>query len=451
MFLWCNFRNFAPHPEVMATITAFIRTTKDKYEDVSIRFRLRDGRGIQLYHKSEIKVAPYAWDSKLQGIKPRVLCPETMRELVTREVPLRKQLILDLYKARPSITSEELDEAIKLHHNPRKQPVTGDIHDLFNQFIEAHKVSARRKDGYRAVARTLRRFEAYSRLIGGKRLAVDEFTNHDLTAFESYMADEHEIIMRHPELAGIAPSRKHKAPRCKGRNTIGENLSRLRTFFAWCNKSGITGNNPFKGYSLPESHYGTPYYITIEERNRIHDMRLHNHPALSVQRDIFVFQCLVGCRVGDLYSLKKENVINGAIEYIPRKTKEGRPVTVRVPLNKQAKEILAKYKDTKGGRLFPFIAQQNYNYAIKDTFRAARLNRLVSVINPTTGEPELRKLSEIASSHLARRTFIGNLYKQVKDPSLIGALSGHKEGSKAFARYREIDEEMKVELVKLLE
>jgi hypothetical protein len=57
----------------------------------------------------------------------------------------------------------------------------------------------------------------------------------------------------------------------------------------------------------------------------------------------------------------------------------------------------------------------------------------------------------VASSHIARRTFIGNLYKKVKDPALIGALSGHREGSTAFARYRAIDEDIKVELVRLLE
>ena len=59
-------------------------------------------------------------------------------------------------------------------------------------------------------------------------------------------------------------------------------------------------------------------------------------------------------------------------------------------------------------------------------------------------------LYEIASSHLARRTFVGNLYRQVKDPNLVGALSGHKEGSKAFALYRTIYYEMKKELVNLL-
>ena len=59
--------------------------------------------------------------------------------------------------------------------------------------------------------------------------------------------------------------------------------------------------------------------------------------------------------------------------------------------------------------------------------------------------------NEVASSHLARRTFIGNIYKKVKDPNLVSALSGHKEGSKAFRRYRDIDEEMKKDLVKLLD
>ena len=91
-----------------------------------------------------------------------------------------------------------------------------------------------------------------------------------------------------------------------------------------------------------------------------------------------------------------------------------------------------------------------YNIAIKKAFTAAGITRPVTIINPTTREPEVKPINEIASSHLARRCFVGNLYKQVKDPNLVGALSGHKEGSRAFARYREIDEEMKQNLVNLL-
>ena len=75
---------------------------------------------------------------------------------------------------------------------------------------------------------------------------------------------------------------------------------------------------------------------------------------------------------------------------------------------------------------------------------------MVIVHNPTTGNEEKRPINKIASSHFARPTFIGNIYKKVNDWNLVGVLSGHKEGSKAFARYRDIDEEMKQNLVNLL-
>jgi hypothetical protein len=76
---------------------------------------------------------------------------------------------------------------------------------------------------------------------------------------------------------------------------------------------------------------------------------------------------------------------------------------------------------------------------------------MVTVIDQRTRQEVQKPIYEVASSHMARRSFIGNIYKQVKDPNLVGALSGHKEGSKAFARYREIDEEMKKELISFLD
>ena len=209
--------------------------------------------------------------------------------------------------------------------------------------------------------------------------------------------------------------------------------------------------NSIPKFNIEQDVYGTPYYISIDERNTLYQKDLSDRPQLAIQRDIFVFHCLIGCRVGDLLKMEKISIINNAIEYIPRKTKEGRPVTVRVPLNTTAKEIINRYADHEGNTLLPFIAEQNYNLAIKAMFAAAELTRMVTVVNPTTGNEEKRTLNEIASSHIARRTFVGNLYKKVKDPNLVGALSGHKEGSRAFARYREIDEEMKIDLVNLLD
>ena len=110
-------------------------------------------------------------------------------------------------------------------------------------------------------------------------------------------------------------------------------------------------------------------------------------------------------------------------------------------------DILKEYE----GKLLPFISEQKYNDAIKKIFKLAGVDRIVTILDPLTHNEIKRPIYEVASSHLARRTFIGNIYKKVKDPNLVSALSGHKEGSKAFRRYRDIDEEMKKDLVKLLD
>jgi integrase len=170
-----------------------------------------------------------------------------------------------------------------------------------------------------------------------------------------------------------------------------------------------TRNKPFSKYKPPQEKYGTPYYLTIDERNELYNFDLSDCPALERQRDIFVFQCLIGCRVGDLYKFTKSSVIDGAIQYIAEKTKGKEPKTVRVPLNSIATKILAKYADLEGEQLLPLIAEQKYNEAIKEAFTVAGINRKVTVLNKLTGEVQQQPLNEIASSHLARRTFCGNL------------------------------------------
>lgn len=213
------------------------------------------------------------------------------------------------------------------------------------------------------------------------------------------------------------------------------------------------GTIQFKGYEgITSEKYGTPYYITLDERNQIADFDLSGKPQLAIQRDIFIFQCCIGCRVSDLMRLTDNNIIDGAIEYIPTKTKGDRQKTVRVPLNSRALEILNRYKGkTPKGLILPFISSQKYNDAIKDIFTVCGITRNVTIIDSVTGKEIQKPINEVASSHMARRTFVGNLYKKVKDPNLIAAMSGHAEGSKAFSRYREIDDEVKKEVIKLID
>ena len=149
--------------------------------------------------------------------------------------------------------------------------------------------------------------------------------------------------------------------------------------------------------------------------------------------------------------MTKRSIIDGAVEYMPRKTKDGNPVVVRVPLLTATKEILDKYKDLPGDAILPLVSQQKYNVAIKKILQHAGITRSVLWLNPTTGEPEVRPIYEVMSLHSARRAFSGNMYDKVQDPNLICALTGHKEGSKAFARYRKIDEDTNRQTMSYLE
>ena len=56
----------------------------------------------------------------------------------------------------------------------------------------------------------------------------------------------------------------------------------------------------------------------------------------------------------------------------------------------------------------------------------------------------LSRVGAAAQDELAAdycRTFIGNAYFKVSDPNLIGKMSGHVDGSRAFKRYRKIEDE----------
>lgn len=289
-------------------------------------------------------------------------------------------------------------------------------HQLFKNF------SYDRKKGYRSAFKHLFRFcKAY-----GITANFDTITTQVLENFRKYLTDG-----------------KHCKPVSK--NTVSYILTAVKSFWRYCIKMGYTNNNPFLRFEIEPEVYGQPIYITKEERDTLYYLHIPDE-RLRKTRDIFVFQCLVGCRVGDLIRLKKENVVNGAIEYIPRKTKDERPVIARVPLCPKAQSIIDRYTTQEDEKLLPFISPQKYNDYIKELFKFANITRTVTRLNPLTRQEERVSIADIASSHMARRTFIGILHRKVKN-EVIGSMSGHSANSKAFSRYYHIEDDTKRDAV----
>lgn len=329
--------------------------------------------------------------------------------------------------------------------------------DTFNHFVEIQRISISRKRHYNVIIRALGRYAIYN----DEEISFDTIMADTLRRFAAFLENEYAFVVTNDDGSICIKDPIYKEafdaypecrlPKPRGQNTIVGTMSRLHTFIRWAKKNGYLDNDPFDDYVIGTAIYGTPFYLTKEERNQLYQAEFPANPGLDVQRDIFIFQCFIGCRVGDLMKLTKDSVINNAVEYVPRKTKEGRPITVRVPLAPTAKEIVDRYKGLPGNKLLPFICEQDYNRDIKKMIRLAGINRVVTTLNSVTREEEKHPIWEVASSHMARRVLVGNLYKEIKDPNLIAKISGHVENSRAFARYRDIDEEMAKEVIMQLE
>lgn len=234
----------------------------------------------------------------------------------------------------------------------------------------------------------------------------------------------------------------------RSQNTISGIHTRLKTFFNYSLKCGWTKKNPYDDFHIEKEVYGDPVFLTKEELDILFKKQIEDERLARV-RDAFCLQCFIGARVSDFVKLKHENIIENSIQYIPTKTVDENPTICKIPLTNKAWEIINRY-DIPGGDLVPYISGQKYNVYLKDLFKLCELNRKITVLNPVTRKHEIVRLSDIAHSHMARKTFIGILFKHTKN-EIIASMSGHVQGSKAFHRYYGITQEDREDAIKNLE
>lgn len=445
------------------TLKFKIRTTKKTKDGdyVPVYLRLLDGAAFDQTSKTRILVQPSFWDARAQGVRLRSLCPEAERRQITDELLKMRTFITNAYldrkAANEEATSEWLEKAINKYYKQKDSaqktaaPKKLTFDNYYDEFLEERNLGEGRKRHYEVLRRMIHRYESYIKHSRGRVHYNFDITKVDKAMLDDlydYIENEFEFVERYPEILEDNPEAREIKPR--GENYMSGIFKELRAFFNWAYKVKYIQAFPFTGFSMPSERYGSPIYLSLDDVQKIYSAEIPNE-ALAQQRDVFVFQCNIGCRVGDLLRLKKCDVINGAIEYIPTKTIKENTRTVVVPLNKVASEIVERYADLPGEQLLPFISSTNYNDNIKEILELSGVTYLVTELDTVTRQEKKVPINEIASSHMARRTFIGNIYKLVKDPNLVSALTGHVEGSRAFTRYRTIDIDIKKDLVKILE
>lgn len=394
----------------MPVLYTISRRSDGGMSEVHVRFY--NGRACDLRARSRIYVPVSAWnaDEGRCNISRRYETPDNMKaRKAQRELDELAQRITDAYAtAGGRVTREWLQQVIDGECD--ELPLA----DIVDGYCDTKNVAPRTRYELHSLQKLLRFFEKTTK----RKLYAHTITREDLDMLVRFFRNVCNL----------------------GQNALSTRMKQVRALVYF---GGRPYPNPFDGYVLPKEVYGDPTFLTDEERDAVeHCTKLT--AAKAVQRDIFIFQCYAGCRVSDLYALTYANISDGWLVYTPQKTSRELARVVEVPLSPSALAIVERYKGVdKHNRLLPFISDVKYNAAIRSILKTAGVDRTIMWRDPKTGVSKPRPLYEVASSHLARRTFAQAAYAATGDKRLTASMTGHSENSRAFNRYSEVTRDMK--------
>lgn len=427
----------------MATVKAFIRTGK-KDDLVNIRFRLSDGRNIQLFHASDIMVNPSLWDAKKEEYKREPIPARyTSREALYKLISDRKYLILKLYSENKIKSSDELNLLIDKCLHPENY-VDSNVTNFLQRFRRYTEQSF--KDGilgvgskkhYEVLSRELHRFLVIENIL---YINTSEFTSNHIILFKDFLLSEHTYIDRYRGLY-VGMNARNIPNKPRSQNTVAVKLKKLQAFFNELENVDEIEISPFRKINkkrkaaILKEMYDDPAYLKKDEY--LHILNTDVPETLQETKDVFLLQCSFGCRIGDFSSLSYDNISveNGIpyIHYLPKKTSNtGRErKEVQTPIIKRSLETIEKYNFN-----FPILkyisGERGYNAKIKQLLAFCKIDRFISEFDEVSGVNEYKPIHENSSSKIARKTHIDMLNKVQIDQYAAGL---HKEGSKAVNRY----------------
>ena len=452
-------------------ISIQLRQFGKRGSQAKVYFRLRDGeRDMKV--ASSLRILSEYWDNVHYRYK-RTTPTDIVSAEVQRDFNEKVSLVLRTLNEQYTEGKDflwftdvvgSIDNRVKPSESPKPEETKNiqmpsgkkdkTMLEYFQIYIDTSHFNSWHYQSQIAVMKKVARFEAWLQYTEGKKdlkLYLPFFDKQGTQSYLDYIEHESELREQHPEHFEQFNLYADYNIRPMSKNTLICSAKRLFMFLNWCVTNGYLDDKDYNNVTIDQEVHGTPYYMTIEERDKVFNTDYSFDSRLDYHKDKFMFQCLIGCRQNDLDLLTWNHINGDFIEYIPHKNLlHGKTDLVRCPLCDKAKDILERLDPTMP-YLFARYCNEVYREDIKRMLKIAGIDRLVTILDPKTRQPVQKPLYEVAASHLARRTFIGNLYKQVHDPALISSLTGHSEHSKSFERYRAIDDDIKRDVLKYIQ
>ena len=217
-------------------------------------------------------------------------------------------------------------------------------------------------------------------------------------------------------------------------NTISKNLRNIKTFLGWAEvhpNKYITINDykRFKG----ETDEPEPIYLNESELERFENFDAQKSISQQKSRDVFVFQCYTGQRIGDVLNMKKQDIRiiddGPAKEWVLYQQKGNKKYPVYIPILDKAEEILNRYCNDKKDNDLVFSGQciVMLNKNIKKIAKAVNIDTIITKVN-YSGRKRIQKTRpkyNLIGTHTARKTFISLSLQKGMRPEQLIVITGH--------------------------
>lgn len=319
---------------------------------------------------------------------------------------------------------------------------TVELIPLFEKFIKDCKTGKRRKrNGERMRLSSVKNYEYALKLIKDfhkvKKFELRICTNAKLTQRE-FISEKNYWKKFYNKFTNYL----YKERNCYD-NYVGTNIKVIRTFLRYLEEE--------KNYNL--SVYYKKFYVRKEEieiftlsverlKFLIHNKEFENKLPLHLKKvkDVFVFGCTVGLRIGDLYDVKVSNVKKIGDDYYLEKRSLKTKTHTKIKLPDYAINIYKKYaKGRRSGNLFPKRRLSLFNQYIKDmgflagwTEDVIKHREKLGVVSKSVSK---KKFYQLMSSHMMRRTAVTTMLLLGMNENAVRVISGHSSNSTAFYRY----------------
>lgn len=366
---------------------------------------------LKLY--TSIKVLPKHWNPNRQRVKMSVANASVINDRLDRIIADVTAIVLSIENEHRIPTPELVKRRFELLYGVSRSATSKSVFDYWEDWLKVTEETKSTKTikNYQAILIHLKAF-CEDR---GYKISFDGMDRHFVNSLTDYLLKVKEMT----------------------NSTLWNVFKTWKAFMKWAVELGITNNGIHntitkKSFRVTEQRM---LRLTETELQAIASVQLPEGSYLDNARNLFVLQCCLGVRFGDL-----ERIVSHPKDYVDgnfiRLTTQKNSKSVMIPLLPIARQILVE----RVGEVRP-VSQQKFNLYIKEVAEKAGLTDTIVKTEQRGAKKTqitVRKCDEIAS-HTAKRTFVSLMIARGISADVIMKITGNSRST--IDRYIILNEE----------